>query len=153
MDNTTNSTDVAAIEPGGRARSAIGLAMEDARLGLRYHLLRLSLLGLTNQDQKRLRELARLIFSEADVSEIAARIARRKTASPMSVAMSDLIASAPDKRIALLGAIFGAYAGLSSAGGPNVSDAIVGAIAGGAAISTNDFVIRHLDLKRFLAAD
>ena len=44
----------------------IGLIREDSIDGFKYHLLRLELVGLSEQDREELDELARLAFQESE---------------------------------------------------------------------------------------
>jgi hypothetical protein len=138
------------LKAGEFYRAAFDLTTNDAQAGLKYHLLRLSLLGLSEQDQKQLRELAELAFSDQDVAPSVGQINERKTASPLTVALADLIGAAQDKRIAVLAAVFGAYVGLTSGPESKVTNGILGAIAGVVAVTTNDFVLHQLDLARFI---
>jgi hypothetical protein len=154
MSQSKNSVDERefASAAANQYINARGLAFEDARLGLKYMLLRLSLLGLSNEDQKQLHKLARLAFADADVTEEADRIKDRKTASPLAIAIAGIVASAPEKKPALLGAVSGSYAGLN-AQGSKFTRGIVGAVAGAVTLSTNDFVVRaHIDMNHFLEA-
>ena len=48
--------------------------------GLKYALLRLSWLGLTEQDRLQLGELARLAYQELDVTQVASQIKSSETA-------------------------------------------------------------------------
>jgi hypothetical protein len=143
-----------AREAGNLYDNARNFASEDARLGLKYMLLRLSLLGLSDHDQKQLRKLARLVFADADgaqeeAGQEAERIRSRKTASPLAVAITNIVSSASEKKMAMLGAVFGAYAGH----GRNIASGILGAVAGVVAFSTNDLLQQHLEMKRFLEAE
>jgi len=144
-----------AREAGNLYDNARNFASEDARLGLKYMLLRLSLLGLSDHDQKQLRKLARLVFADADgaqeeAGQEAERIRSRKTASPLAVAITNIVSSASEKKMAMLGTVFGAYAGL---GRNNITSGILGAVGGGVACSTNDLLQQHLEMKRFLEAE
>ena len=137
MSQTRNSVDdqELAREAANQYLNARGLAFEDARLGLKYMLLRLSLLGLSAEDQKQLRKLARLVFADADVT-----------------AEAGIVTSAPEKKAALLGAVFGAYAGLG-APGSKLTRGIQAAVAGAVTLSTNDFIARqHIEMSHFLKA-
>jgi hypothetical protein len=152
MNNVDISIDARdlALKAGESYRAALELTMGDAHAGLKYHLLRLSLLGLSEQDQKQLRELAELAFRDQDVAPSVDQINARKNASPLAVALADLIATAQHKRMAVLAAVFGAYVGLASGSESKVTNGISGAIAGVVAVTTNDFVLHQLDLTRFI---
>jgi hypothetical protein len=106
MSNVGISVDLKELllKAGDYFKAALELTTEDARAGLKYHLLRLSLLGLSDQDQKQLCELTEQDFRDQDVTSAADQIKRRKTASPLAVVMAELIATAEDKRMAVLGA-------------------------------------------------
>ena len=79
-------------EAGERFRSAVGLGLEDAGARrLRYHLLRLSVAGLTRKDVADLGELGRPAFQESDVTEQAAKIKQRPDASPLAFAIADIL--------------------------------------------------------------
>src|SRR5689334_22268570 len=123
--------------------NAIDKSFDDARNGLRYILLRLSLLGLTDQDQAQLGELARLAFQASDVTEAVNQIKNRTSATPLAIAIADIVAaSRGSQRIAMLGAVFGAYAALDAAGdgsGSHILQGVLGAIAGAVALSTSAF--------------
>lgn len=130
-------------------RSAVGFVLEDAHiLRFRYHLLRLRLAGLTDQDVEELTELARLVFQGSDVRQQTASIRKRADASPLAVTIAgvvdeaasglDLPFQAPDLKHILMGAVFGAY--LNTAEVPDVEPATVasiGALAGAVTIAVS----------------
>ncbi|MBT2546670.1 hypothetical protein J7E99_40010, partial [Streptomyces sp. ISL-44] len=86
------------------------------RRRIQYHLLRLTLVGLTRDDVEDLRELARLAFEDADVTGQAAKIKERAGASTLAVAIADIVeqarAAGPQGSRAqvMMGAVLGAYA-------------------------------------------
>jgi hypothetical protein len=128
--------------------SGIGFLREDSTGGLRYHLLRLSLVGLSEQDREELSELARLAFQGSDVAEAAGRIKQRESASELAVAIADIVSRAQgNKKAALLGAVFGAYAGLEAVGENSDKrlQAVLGAIAGALAASATSFTEARLE--------
>jgi hypothetical protein len=136
-----------ALEAGVNYDFATGLSFDDARNGLKYVLLRLSLLGLSAEDQQELRELARLAFNELDLKNVAARITNTNTASPLAVAIADIVQRAGEKsagntstKMAMLGAVFGAYAVIRGGRSDAGSEAVLGAIAGAVAVSTGEFL-------------
>src|ERR1700730_4760056 len=107
------------LDAGMNYDFATGLSFGDARNGLKYVLLRLSLLGLSAEDQQELRELAKLAFNDLDVKNAAARITNTNTASRLAVAIAEIvqragekIASSTSTKMAMLGAVFGAYAAI-----------------------------------------
>jgi hypothetical protein len=131
-------------EAGEVYRSGIGFSIQDSALGLRYPLRRLgSLLRLPEQDREELTELGRIVIQEGDVGEVADRIRERQDASPLAVAVAAIVQEARfsgggDTRGAMLGAVFGAYAGLESSqtgDEPHVG-AVLGAIGGALAVTT-----------------
>lgn len=115
----------------------------DARNGLKYALMRLSLLGLTEQDREQLGELARLAFQESDVTEAANHIKDRKSASPLAVAIADIVTESSAHggqkmtKMAMLGALFGAYPARND---HNLLNGVLGAIAGAVAVATSKFI-------------
>jgi hypothetical protein len=126
---------------GSNYESATQFSFGDARNGLKYVLLRLSQLGLPIEDQEQLRELGRLAFNGSDVKHVADRITNTESTSPLAMAIADIVLRSgtemTSKKMAMLGAVFGAYAAISS-GGPNES--VLGAIAGAVAVSTSELL-------------
>ena len=146
-------------EAGIAFESSAALAAGDARNGLKYVLLRLSTLGLSAKEQEQLRELGRRVLEGADVTQVGDRIKTNQSASPLAVAIVDIVqisfnkisfdeSSTVPKKAALLGAVFGAYAAVPT-GDPN--EAVLSAIAGAVALSTN--ALLGSDLKRFVEAE
>jgi hypothetical protein len=89
-----NSTS---LDAGVNFDFATGLSFDDARNGLKYVLLRLSLLGLSAEDQQELRELAKLAFNDLDVKNAAARITNTNTASRLAVAIAEIVQRTGEK--------------------------------------------------------
>ncbi len=121
---------------------------EDSIDGFKYHLLRLELVGLSEQDREELSELARLAFQELDVAEAAGRIEQRESASELAVAIADIVRCAQgSKKAAMLGAVFGAYAGVHAVGenSDNRLQAVLGGIAGALAASGTSFTEARLE--------
>jgi hypothetical protein len=131
-------------EAGELYRFGIDLSIQDSEFGLRYPLLRLgSLLDLPEQEREELAELGRIVIQDGDVGEIAGRIMERQGASPLAVAIANIVQEARffgggDMRGAMLGAVFGAYAGIDSSqtGDDRAVRAVLGAIGGALAAST-----------------
>jgi hypothetical protein len=147
------SGSTASSEPAGqRFRLAVQLGIEDAQqLHLRYHLLRLSVVGLTKKDQEELLELGRLAFQGSDVTKQVDKIKGRSSASPLAVALADIVGQATlglggpvDTRALMLGAVLGAYAAFADGGSSNdeqqLAAAILGAIGGAVATTTSTLV-------------
>jgi hypothetical protein len=133
------------LELAGRASSVANQMMSqlssDTERGLRYSLLRLELGGLTVQDRTELLELGRLAIGELNVVRPAAAITGREDASPLAVAIAEVVRDGRgSKKALMLGAVFGAYAFAITAGSGAESAArasIVGAVAGGCALATS----------------
>src|SRR5215831_892140 len=124
---------ISSSEAGERFDSAVQFGFEDARLQrLHYHLLRLTSVGLTQQEVRELGELGRLAFGGSGVSQQAAMISQRADTSPLASAIAQIMAEAggglggPVRMPAvMLGAVLGAYAALRHAGEGDQSGAAV----------------------------
>jgi hypothetical protein len=141
-------------EAGEVYRSGMDFARQDAQFGLRYPLRRLrALLSLPEQDAQELTELGRIVIQGGDVGEVTDRLRQRQDASLLALAIANIVrearfSSGEDSRGALLGAVFGAYAGLESSESeddPQVR-AVLGAIGGALALTT------HTQLQEMLEA-
>jgi hypothetical protein len=126
------------------------MAMEDAQLRrLRYHLLRLTLAGLTPTDVTELSELGRLAFEGLDLTKQLAHIQQRTDASPLALTITDIVARAGQGQPApvtpqsvLLGAVLGAYASVGNIDRQGSSlEAVFGAIGGAIAVATYAFIV------------
>ena len=95
MSEVNKSTEVQEIarNAGSQFTSGIGFVAEDARLGLKYMLLRLSLLGLSDEEQKKLFKLGQLAFQGADLRTAADEIKSDTSASPLAVAIADIVST------------------------------------------------------------
>jgi hypothetical protein len=118
----------------------------------------LSVHGLSDHDQKELAELAKDVVEERDVTDTCKRITSRKSASPIAVAIAEIVVSARrSKWMAMLGSVVGAHAALSlSAGGQNdVGFDVVGAIVGAACLESGEFLQQVIgnDVKAFVERD
>jgi hypothetical protein len=105
------------------------------QFGVRYVLLRLSLVGLTKEDQAELKELVSLVTQNMDVAGVANKIVNRQTASPVAAAIAALVLQGRgSKKAILLGALFGAYAILDNlnTADPNSLQTILQAVSAGA---------------------
>ena len=149
-------TDEMAHRAGEFFRVAAGLSFEDAEpQRLRYHLLRLTVVGLTKEDVADLAELGRLAFQDSDVKKQATKIKQRVDASPLAFAIADIVEQAGDvlggrvsTKTVMLGAVLGAYTSLGGASDvPQSSVATLGAIGGAVAVSTNAFVADNINQK------
>ncbi|MEW1911011.1 hypothetical protein AB0442_21600 [Kitasatospora sp. NPDC085895] len=149
---TSRAQDPGPSPETGRAfRIARDFVFEDAALGrLRYHLLRLTTVGLTRDEVEDVRELGRLAFDGADPAGCAARIRDRAGASRLAVAFVEIVERAePDERgPVLVGAVLGAYAGLGSVGsGEGTAAALLGAVGGAVVAASRFFVERRMQLE------
>lgn len=148
-----------AANAGSLYRQAVDLNREDFRLrALKYPLLRLSVHGLGAEDQMELAALAKDVVEERDVTHTCEKIASRKSASPIAVAIAGIVASARgSKWTAMLGSVVGAHAALSlSAGGrSDVGFDVVGAIVGASCLDSDEFVQQAIgnDAKAFVEKD
>jgi hypothetical protein len=143
-------------EAGEQFRFAAQFSFEDAgQQRLRYHLLRLTSVGLTKEDVEELGELGRLAFQESDVTEQATKIKQRADASSLAFAIADILDGAGSGvggpvslRAVMLGAVLGAYTSVSRV--PEVDQsavAILGAIGGAVAASTSTFIRDNVDRR------
>jgi hypothetical protein len=136
---------------------ATDMSFVDVTNGLSYVLLRLGVLGLSEDDREQLRELARLAFSDRDVIDAVMNI-KSNSRSPLAIAMADILQHAggrSDKKIVMLGAVFGAYAALGGSPSRQESEGVLGAIAGAVAVSTSKTLIDFMqqqneDLMNFV---
>ncbi|WP_406292077.1 hypothetical protein [Embleya sp. NBC_00896] len=117
---------------------------------LRYHLLRLTTVGLTQVDVEDLGELGRLAFEDVDVIEQSTRIKQRADASALAVAIAEIVEQSarrdgPRARV-MVGAVLGAYAALHDIPQENESTvAVLGAVGGALAASTMPVVLDTID--------
>jgi len=145
-----------AAEAGSFALRAVDLNREDFQLrALHYPLLRLSVHGLSDQDQKELVQLAKVVVEERDVTHAVERITNRKSASPIAVAIANIVRMARGpKWNAMLGSVMGAHAAINfSAGGqPDIGLDVVGAIVGAACVESGPFLQQVIgnDVKGFV---
>jgi hypothetical protein len=142
MSDTLISGDVQEL---ARWASIGELSLTDAGQAgrLQYALMRLSTVGLTEQDQEELQELGRLAIQELDqgVEQVASQITNRESAHPLAVAIANTVRSTLhggegglkicSTRMAMVGAVFGAYVGLGDSSGVM---SVLGAMAGATAL-------------------
>ena len=135
-------------DAGERFKTAAGFAFEDAQQRrLRYHLLRLTVAGLTHDEVRPLVELGRLAFDDADVTEQVRVIRERPGATRLASALASVVERGPvaaqfaGRADVLIGAVTGAYAGMLNAGsGDGAQAAVLGAVGGGTAAAVGRFV-------------
>ena len=138
-----------ADEPGERFETGAHFTFQDAmQRRLRYHLLRLTVVGLSQNDVELLSELARLASQEADITEHVTAIREGPGASPLASAIAAVVERAgpggdgrAGRADVMVGAVVGAYAGLRDTGGSDrTASAVLGAIGGGLAASIGPFI-------------
>ncbi len=134
--------------------SAVNLSFGDAQQRrLRYHLLRLTVAGLTREDVEDLGELGRLAFQDSDIADQTRKIRERSGASPLAVAIADIVERAgsglgPPRlpRAAMVGAVLGAYAAFGNFDSLDETlVATLGAVGGALAMSTNEFILDNIE--------
>jgi len=135
-------------DSGERFEEAAQLAFEDAeQRRLRYHLLRLTVAGLSHDEITPLVELGRLAFDGADVGEQVRVIKERPGATPLASALASIVERGPvsaqfaTRADVLIGAVTGAYAGMRDAGsGDTGQAAVLGAVGGATATAVGRFI-------------
>jgi hypothetical protein len=154
MENTAISGDVQGIARAADTtyRNATSFSFDDAQNGLKYALLRLSVLELSEQDRAELRELGGFAFQELEVTRVANQITARETASPLAVTIANIVEQSRrgSKKMAFCGAVFGAYAalGLGSEGKRSeILKGVLGAIAGAVAVTTSQFARDEMEQR------
>ena len=159
-----SGSDEISRDAGRLFDSAAGFAFEDAELRrLRYHLLRLTAIGLAREEVDELLELGRLAFHDADVSEQASKVKQRAGATDLAFAIADIVeqadrASVARRRTVMLGAALGAYAaaGAQPPSHDTVAVAAAGAVGGAVALSAGTFVLDAIDqgdLESYLSTE
>jgi len=141
-------------EAGEHFRSAADFSFQDAmQRRLRYHLLRLTVVGLSQDEVEDLGELGRLAFQDSDVTEQSTKIKERAGASFLAFAIADIVERASSGRPAsvslgtvFLGAVLGAYAALGGVPEEEESTAaVIGAIGGAVAAATSSIILDKVD--------
>ena len=135
-------------DSGERFEEAAQLAFEDAeQRRLRYHLLRLTVAGLSHDEIPPLVELGRLAFDGADVIEQVRVIKERPGATPLASALASIVERGPvsaqfaTRGDVLIGAVTGAYAGMRDAGSGDAGQAaVLGAVGGATAAAVGRFI-------------
>jgi hypothetical protein len=140
-----------ARDAGERFEHGVDFAFQDAlQRRLRYHLLRLTVVGLSRDEVPLIVELARRAFDDADVTDQARAIRDRPGASAVASAIADIVERSRGgdtfarRGEVVVGAVVGAYAGLVDAGAGDEADAtaaaVLGAVGGGTAASVGRFI-------------
>jgi hypothetical protein len=143
-----SETPTISDDAGERFEEAAQLAFEDAQQRrLRYHLLRLTVAGLSHDEIRPLAELARLAFDGADVAEQVRTIRERPGATRLAAALAAIVERGPvsaqfaTRADVLIGAVTGAYAGILDGGsGDREQIAVLGAVGGAAATAVSGFI-------------
>jgi hypothetical protein len=143
-------------DAGERFDRALTFAFEDAmQRHLRYHLLRLTVVGLSHDEVPLILELGRQAFAEADVADQVSAILNRPNVSALASAIAGVVQrSRPGgdplahRASVVVGAVVGAYAGLLDAGSAEPADAmtaaVLGAVGGGTAASLAPFINQQI---------
>lgn len=153
-------------DAGERFEEAVGYASEDAEQRLlRYHLLRLTVVGLSRDEIPLILELARQAFADGDVTEQARAITERPGATEIAVAIAEVAARSRSgepfaaRGEVVVGAVLGAYASMRDAGSgvpdADTTAAVLGAVGAGIAVSVGRFVqqqIAAVGLEEYLRA-
>jgi hypothetical protein len=154
-------------DAGERFDRAVDFAVEDAELRLlRYHLIRLTVVGLSRDEVPSLVELARQAFAGTDVTDRARAVRERPGASALASAIAGIVEqSRPGDPFAprgdvVIGAVIGAYTAMvdagSGTGDDGVAAAILGAVGGGTAVSVGRFIqqqIAAVGIDAYLGSD
>ena len=136
-------------DSGERFEEAAQLAFGDAeQRRLRYHLLRLTVAGLSHDEIPPLVELGRLAFDGADVTEQVRVIKESPGATPMASALASIVERGPviaqfaTRADVLIGAVTGAYAAMRDAGSGDAGQAaaVLGAVGGATATAVGRFI-------------
>jgi hypothetical protein len=154
-------------DAGERFDRAVDFAVEDAELRLlRYHLIRLTVVGLSRDEVPALVELARQAFDGRDVTDQVRAVRERPGASALASAIAGIVErSRPGDPFArrgdvLIGAVIGAYTAMTDAGSgkgdDGVAAAVLGAVGGGTAVSVGRFIqdrIAEVGVAEYLRVD
>jgi len=107
-----NDLAVFAQQAAVLCQRAIERNREDAHLGLKYILLRLTTVGLTMDDVNELQKLAVGLFEKDDIAPLVKKIVHHKSASPLAVAIANAVEATPEaqRQDVFLGAVLSAHA-------------------------------------------
>ena len=162
-----SATQTLLRDAGERFESGIGFAFDDAmQRRLRYHLLRLTAVGLSRDEIPLIVDLARRAFADADLADQARAIRERPGASVLASALAGIVERsgtgdqfAPRAEV-VVGAVVGAYAGLMDAGNADPAEAttaaVLGAVGGATAVSLGRFVseqVERVGVAEYLRTD
>ena len=162
-----SETHTLSSDAGQRFDEAVDYAFEDAQQRLlRYHLLRLTVVGLSRDEIPLIVELARGAFDDADVAGQVRAITDRPGVSVLASAIAGVVERirsgnpfAPRGHV-VVGAVVGAYAAMKDAGSGNQEDArtaaVLGAVGGGTAVSVGPFIqeqIAAVGVRAYLGTD
>ena len=162
-----SDTQTLARDAGRRFEEAVGYAIEDAQLRLlRYHLLRLTVAGLSRDELPLIVDLARRAFDDSDVADQATTIRERPGASELACAIAGIAersrGGGPFGRRGdvVVAAVVGAYAAMMDAGSGNDADAstaaVLGAVGAGTAATVAPFIqeqIAAVGVAEYLRSD
>jgi hypothetical protein len=125
------------------ADSAISLSREDAHLGLKYLLLRLTTVGLKTEEVPELQKLGIAIFKKADIAEAIKKI-QHPSASPLAVAFANVVQRVPadQRQVVFMGAVLSAHAAHNV--GDRRADLVLFAAVNGAATVQTTALVQEL---------
>jgi hypothetical protein len=134
-----------AKEAANLCKVAINRHREDAHLGLKYLFERMTTGGLAMADVPELQQLGIAVFKNSGVAVAAKRVRQRHTASPLAVAIANVVEAAPpdQQQAVLLGAVLSAHAAVDIGQGDHallVFAAISGAAVAQTTILTQPFI-------------
>lgn len=151
---------------GEQFREAVALALEDAQQRrLRYHLERLTTVGITPEELTDLEALGSSALQGfvGDVGPQASKIMQRPDASRLAVTIAQIVEQSVERSVpgpgpVMLGALLGAYLshGEPGTGAERAEQAVTGAIAGAiatAAAATVSANIAGLGTIEYVRAD
>ena len=162
-----SETQTLVRDAGERFEEAVDFAVEDAQLRLlRYHLLRLTVVGLSRDEVPLIIELARGAFDDADVTDQIRAITERPGAGVLASAIAGIVERSRSGDVfarrgeIVVGAVVGAYAAMMDAGGGDqeaaTAAAVLGAVGGGTAVSVGRLIqeqIAAVGVAQYLATD
>lgn len=146
-----SETQMLVRDAGQRFEEAMNFAVEDAEQRLlRYHLLRLTVVGLSRDEVPLILDLARQAFADGDLTEQVRAISDRPGATELASAIAAVAERSRTGGLfngrgeIVVGAVLGAYASMRDAGSGDpdaaTTAAVLGAVGGGTAASVDRFV-------------
>jgi hypothetical protein len=146
-----SETQTLARDAGPRFDEAVSVAFEDAQQQLlRYHLVRLTVVGLSRDEVPLILDLARQGFADGDVTEQARAILDRPGATELASAIASIVEQSRvgtpfgGRGPVVIGAVIGAYTSIRDAGAGDpaaaTTAAVLGAVGGATAAALGRFI-------------